>query len=90
MTEIYDAAKLSLGSDGFSAFRYLSVVNSLLSNPVSTSLGRDLTIRALDARDKFTGHAGILRNMVRKAGLFPYLKKEFSELSQGDRIALDV
>lgn len=90
MTEIYDAAKLSLGSDGFSAFRYLSAVNSLLSNPVSTSLGRDLTIRALDARDKFTGHAGILRNMVRKAGLFPYLKKEFSELSQGDRIALDV
>lgn len=90
MNEVYDAAKLSLGSDGFSAFRYLSAINSLLSNPVSTSLGRDLTIRALGARDKFTGHAGILRNMVRKAGLFPYLKKEFSELSAGDRVALDV
>ncbi len=90
MTEIYDAAKRSLDGDGFSAFRYLSTVNSLLSNPVSTSLGRDLTIRALDAREKFIDHAAILRNMVRKAGLFPYLKKEFSDLSQGDRIALDV
>lgn len=90
MTEVYDAAKMSLGSDGFSAFRYLAAVNSLLSNPVSTSLGRDLTIRALDEREKFIDHVGILRNMVRKAGLFPYLKKEFSELSHGDRVALDV
>lgn len=35
MTDIYDAAKLSLGSDGFSAFRYLAAINILLSNPVS-------------------------------------------------------
>lgn len=90
MKDVYDVAKRSLDGDGFSAFRYLSTVNSLLSNPVSTSLGRDLTIRALDAREKFLDHAAILRNMVRKAGLFPYLKKEFSDLSQGDRIALDV
>lgn len=90
MTKIYDVAKRSLDGDGFSAFQYLSAVNSLLSNPVSTSLGRDLTIRALDAREKFINHAGILRNMVRKAGLFPYLKKEFSDLSQGDRIALEL
>lgn len=90
MTEVYDAAKLSLGSDGFSAFRYLSTVNALLSNPVSNGLGRDLTIRALGAREKFSDHTGILRNMVRKAGLFPYLKKEFSELSPGDRVALDI
>ncbi len=90
MKDVYDVAKQSLDGDGFSAFRYLSTVNSLLSNPVSTSLGRDLAIRALDAREKFIDHAAILRNMVRKAGLFPYLKKEFSDLSQGDRIALDV
>lgn len=90
MTDIYDVAKLSLGNDGFSAFRYLAAINILLSNPVSTPLGRDLTIRALDARDKFTDHVGILRNMVRKAGLFPYLKKEFSELTPGDRVALDL
>lgn len=90
MKDIYEVAKGSLDGDGFSAFRYLSAVNSLLSNPVSSSLGRDLTIRALDAREKFIDHAVILRNMVRKAGLFPYLKKEFSDLSQGDWIALDV
>ncbi|EQC0156401.1 TPA: DEAD/DEAH box helicase [Pseudomonas aeruginosa] len=90
MNEVYQAAKMSLDSDGFSAFRYLSAINSLLSNPVSTSLGRDLTIRALGARDKFTGHVGILRNMVRKAGLFPYLKKEFSEHSPSDRVALNL
>jgi replicative superfamily II helicase len=90
MKDIYEVAKGSLDGDGFSAFRYLSAVNSLLSNPVSSSLGRDLTIRALDAREKFIDHAVILRNMVRKAGLFPYLKKEFSDLSHGDWIALDV
>lgn len=90
MKDIYEVARRSLDADGFSAFRYLSAINSLLSNPVSSSLGRDLTIRALDAREKFIDHAEILRNMVRKAGLFPYLKKEFSSLSPGDRIALDV
>lgn len=90
MKDIYDVAKRSLDGDGFSAFQYLSAVNALLSNPVSCSLGRDLAIRALGAREKFIDHAVILRNMVRKAGLFPYLKKEFSDLSQGDRIALDV
>lgn len=90
MTEIYVAAKLSLGTDGFSAFRYLAAINSLLSNPVSTPLGRDLTIRALDAREKFTDHVGILRNMVRKAGLFPYLKKEFSALTPEERVVLDL
>lgn len=90
MIEVYDAAKLSLEHGGFSAFRYLSAINSLLSNPVSNNLGRDLIVRALDARERFSDHTAILRNMVRKAGLFPYLKKEFTELTASDRIALDL
>lgn len=90
MTEVYYVAKLSLERDGFSAFRYLAAINTLLSNPVSNNLGRDLIVRALDAREKFSDHTTILRNMVRKAGLFPYLKKEFTDLTPSDRVALDL
>lgn len=90
MTDVYDVAKLSLGREGFSAFRYLAAINTLLSNPVSNNLGRDLIVRALDAREKFSDHTAILRNMVRKSGLFPYLKKEFTDLTPGDRVALDL
>lgn len=90
MSDVYDVARLSLEHEEFSAFQYLAAINALLSNPVSNNLGRDLIVRALDAREKFSDHTAILRNMVRKAGLFPYLKKEFTDLSLGDRIALDL
>jgi len=54
MTQVYDQAKHSLYSEDFSSFRYLSAINTLLSNPVSYDLGRDLIVRALDARDRFS------------------------------------
>lgn len=90
MTQMYEKAKLSLQSKDFSSFKYLAVVNKLLSNPVSYDLGRDLIVRALDAREHFSEHTTLLKNMVRKSGLFPYLKKEFSELTSDELRVLDL
>lgn len=90
MTQGYEQAKHSLQSEDFSSFRYLSAINRLLSNPVSYDLGRDLIVRALDARDRFSDHTTLLKNMVRKSGLFPYLKKEFSDLTPEELRVLDL
>ncbi|MEJ2795804.1 DEAD/DEAH box helicase, partial [Iodobacter sp. LRB] len=90
MTSVYEEAKHSLQDEGFSSFKYLSAINKLLSNPVSYDLGRDLIVRALDARERFSEHNTLLKNMVRKSGLFPYLKKEFTDLSLDDIRVLDL
>ncbi len=90
MTEAYEQAKHSLQSEDFSSFEYLSAINRLLSNPVSYDLGRDLVVRALDARERFYDHTTILKNMVRKSGLFPYLKKEFTDLTPDELRVLDL
>ncbi|MCW2256894.1 DEAD/DEAH box helicase [Providencia alcalifaciens] len=90
MTEVYEQAKHSLQGEDFSSFNYLFVVNKLLSNPVSYDLGRDLIVRALDSRERFSEHTTILKNMVRKSGLFPYLKKEFTSLTPDDLRVLEL
>jgi len=90
MTDVYEQAKNSLQGEDFSSFKYLSAINRLLSNPVSYDLGRDLIVRALDARDRFTDHTSLLKNMVRKSGLFPYLKKEFTDLTPDELRVLDL
>ncbi len=90
MTRLYQQAKLSLQGEDFSSFNYLSAINRLLSNPVSYDQGRDLIVRALDARERFSDHTTVLKNMVRKSGLFPYLKKEFTDLTPGDLRVLDL
>lgn len=90
MTEVYEQAKYSLMEEDFSSFKYLSAINRLLSNPVSYDQGRDLIVRALDARERFSEHTTILKNMVRKSGLFPYLKKEFTDLTPDELRVLDL
>lgn len=90
MTGIYEQARHSLQGEDFSSFNYLSAINRLLSNPVSYDLGRDLIVRALDTRERFSDHTTILKNMVRKSGLFPYLKKEFTDLTPDDLRVLDL
>ncbi|MEO3677421.1 DEAD/DEAH box helicase [Rheinheimera sp. FR7-31] len=90
MTLVYEEAKSSLRDECFSCFNYLHAINKLLSNPVSRDLGRDLIVRALDVPERFVSHSTILKNMVRKSGLFPYLVKEFSDLTPEELRVLDV
>lgn len=90
MNRVYDNARLQLESENLSAFSYLRAADKLLSNPISVHMGRDLVIRALDARMKFSNYTPLLRNLVRKAGLFPYLKKEFQEVTVSEMAALGI
>lgn len=90
MNRVYDTARLLLETEGTSAFSYLHAADKLLSNPVSLHMGRDLVIRALDARLKFTNYTPLLRNLVRKSGLYPYLKKEFQEVTVSEKAALGI
>lgn len=90
MNSIYENARIQFESKGGSAFSYLRAADELLSNPISLHMGRDLVIRALDAREKFSNYTPLLRNLVRKAGLFPYLRKEFQDLTISENAALSI
>ncbi|AUA58287.1 ski2-like helicase [Achromobacter spanius] len=88
MREIYELALLMLRKVDFSPFQYLKWADSLLSNPKSKSHGRELVIRALDQKEKFNLVLPLLRHLVRKAGLYPYLRKEFTDHSLSEELLL--
>ncbi|OYO30783.1 DEAD/DEAH box helicase [Janthinobacterium sp. PC23-8] len=90
MSKKFETAISSLGSNQLDTFVYLSTANSLLSNPYEEVLGRELVIRALDAKEKFINHLGILKAMVRKAGLYPYLSSEFAKISIEEQYAIEI
>lgn len=69
---------------GLSPFGYLKHANECLSSPAYKSIGREYVIRALDEIDRFEKHRLLLKNLVRKAGLYPYLEKYFSNDSEPD------
>lgn len=71
-------------------FSYLKLVNNYLSSPQSNTIGRELLIRALDKIELFKEHTQLLQNLLRKAGLYPYLKKYFSDLSSEEKLILDI
>lgn len=77
MTSECQSTARKLISGEISAFSYLRIANSLLSNPAQEKDGRELIIRALENKGKFYKHNEILKNLVRKSGLFPYLNSEF-------------
>lgn len=88
MREIYELALTTLRKVEFSPFTYLKWADSLLSNPKSRSHGRELVIRALDQKQRFELVLPLLRHLVRKAGLYPYLRKEFSDHSLSEEFLL--
>jgi superfamily II DNA/RNA helicase len=90
MSEKFETAKATLHRTEFDAFAYLRTTNDLLSNPYYEVLGRELVIRALDARSKFSNQSEILKAMVRKAGLYPYLSSEFENISVEDEYAISI
>lgn len=77
-------------SNKLSAFSYLKKANDCLSSPDLISVGQELIIRALDALPLFEQQANLLQELIRTAGLYPYLKKYGSNLSLEEELALDV
>lgn len=71
-------------------FEILAFALNLLKNPMHENNGRELAIRILDKKDTFKNHSSLLKLLVRKSGLYPYLNSEFENLSLSDRLALDV
>ncbi len=48
-----------------------------------------MVIRALDDRESYYEYDFILKNLVRKAGLLPYLNSEFETLDYKDKVAIE-
>jgi len=69
---------VQLESSEITPFQYLKKANELLSNRKQENEGRELIIRALDNPNKFNGCNKILKDLVRKSGLFPYLNSQFN------------
>ena len=69
-------------------FALLKRINDLLSNPSEEQLGRDLVIRALNDKEKFRNFEDLLKTLVRKAGLYPYLYSEFGSRSADEDFLL--
>lgn len=73
-----------------STFSYLKKASDCLSSPQLNALGREFLIRALDQLPLFEEQNVLLQNLLRKAGLFPYIKKYFPTLSPEKELVLDI
>lgn len=58
-------------------FSYLKIANGLLASPEGNANGREYVIRALNEIELFDETLILLKNLVRKSGLYPYLNKYF-------------
>ncbi|MBG9999300.1 DEAD/DEAH box helicase [Pseudoalteromonas sp. NSLLW24] len=77
-------------NETLSAFSYLKKANVCLSSPDLVPVGQEFIIRALEALPLFKKHNELLQNLLRIAGLYPYLKKYFTDLSPEKEFVLDV
>lgn len=75
--------------DSINPIVYLKTASELLSNPISAASGRDMVIRALDERSRYYRYESILKHLVKKAGLFPYLQSEFDEHDFEDIVTIE-
>lgn len=80
----------SVRNETLSAFSYLKKANELLSSPDLMPIGQELIIRALEALPLFKKQSLLLQNLLRTAGLYPYLKKYFTDLSPEKEFVIDV
>jgi len=69
-------------------FTVLSSILTLFLNRKTESLGREFTIRILEQGQYYSGFSTIIRSMVRKSGLFPYLKSEFENITLNEELLL--
>jgi len=80
----------SVRNEMLSAFSYLKKASECLSSPDLAPIGQEFIIRALEALPLFKKQSLLLQNLLRTAGLYPYLKKYFTDLSPEKEFALDV
>jgi superfamily II DNA/RNA helicase len=73
-----------------SPFQYLKKANKYLSNPTFEFIGREFVIRALANRDLFSANENLLVEMVRKSGLYPYLKMHFNNIDLEHQLVVDL
>lgn len=69
-------------------FKLLSSVLTLFLNKKTENLGREFTIRVLEQSKHYDKFSIIIRSMIRKSGLFPYLKSEFENLTLNEELLL--
>lgn len=74
----------------FNPFEFLKIANEKMDNKLTEVDGREMVIRALNDIDKFSKYKDILKRLVRKSGLLPYLRSEFEDLSYEERMAIDL
>lgn len=80
----------SVRNEKLSAFSYLKQANECLSSPGLVPLGQEFIIRALEELPLFKKQSVLLQNLLRTAGLYPYLKKYFTDLSPEKEFVLDI
>lgn len=80
----------SLQKGKITAFSYLKMVNKCLSSPDLVPSGQELLIRALEQLPLFINQKSLFQNLLRSAGLYPYIKKYFVDLSPEREFVLDV
>lgn len=80
----------SVRNETLSAFSYLKKASECLSSPDLLPIGQEFIIRALEALPLFKKQSLLLQNLLRTAGLYPYLKKYFTDLSPEKEFVLDV
>ncbi|WP_448669487.1 helicase-related protein [Enterobacter mori] len=69
-------------------FKVLSSILGFFLNRKTESLGRELTIRILEQNIYYEEFSTLIRSLVRKSGLFPYLQSEFNNLTLNEELLL--
>lgn len=80
----------SVRNETLSPFSYLKKASECLSSPDLLPIGQDFIIRALEELPLFKKQYLMLQDLLRTAGLYPYLKKYFTDLSPEKEFVLDV
>ncbi|MBL1267924.1 MAG: DEAD/DEAH box helicase [Halomonas sp.] len=80
----------SVRNETLSPFSYLKKASECLSSPDLLPIGQDFIIRALEELPLFKKQSLLLQNLLRTAGLYPYLKKYFTNLSPEKEFVLDI
>lgn len=84
---IHELGSINHEIDTFGLLRDVAVFTNCARDTAAAPAAQDLAIRLLDAREHLAGYENILDELIRDAGLFPYL--EPGTLSLSDELAYE-